>query len=164
MTNSYFSEMPEEVNQIIYKNVFKNVLNKIENYNKKSNLNHTPFLHITDIFSSNTWNYENNSDYVRKKYLDEKYNNMNKRKPTDTDWIKLMCDLERPVVWADRGWYVRKWKCCGGNWGGDGKKIQGGINWGGTYEPGVLSEYRYKMLTKNIPSNRYERMKQIQVN
>ena len=30
MTNSYFSEMPEEVNQIIYKNVFKNVLNKIE--------------------------------------------------------------------------------------------------------------------------------------
>lgn len=152
---TYFSELPEEINQAIFKNVFDNTLKDIKSFDKH-NLRHTPFLHINDIFSSNIWNWKNNSDYVRRKYLEQKYKESDKKKIKENDLLKLLCDLERPVVWADKGWFVRKWKCSG-NWDGEGYKIKGGINWGRTsiYEPGKLSEYRYKMLTKDIPVNRY---------
>lgn len=76
-------------------------------------------------------------DPVRSKYLNDKYRSITKNgkgRIRELDLWKLLCDLERPVIWHTTilgwdEWFVRRFEVHDG----------GGIQWHSIYEPSKLS-------------------------
>lgn len=141
-TPNNLNQLPEEILSMIYKNVYSSCLSEIKDYDKTKKLKSINCFNGRnyDIYNqSAVWSAytdKSNSDYLRKQYINNLWDNYkNKRNHKEGDWIKLLHDLERPVIWEARNWYIRKWISTGGG------VTRSGINWSGNsvYEPGKLS-------------------------
>ena len=149
--NNMLNELPDEVFELIYKNVYNNTLNELkEKVNDKMGLKYYEYLKKPkdEIIPSCDLFYakyrEENSDDIRNRYLKNTYENIEKKgkgRRTQLDYWKLICDLERPTVWPN-SWNVRKYLSSGQF----GKSS--GINWGSTYEPAKTTDAGWKRLVK----------------
>lgn len=108
-----------------------------------------------------------NSDYVRARYLADKWNRDIKPKRgyktlQVRDWFKLLIDLERPVVWtsAIHGWRVysvRQWQAVS-----NGVK-RGGLYWNSTYEKPMLTYAGWSRLSHSLSMDKSDaRMPRVQ--
>lgn len=90
------------------------------------------------------------SDPIRCKYMNDTYRSISKTgkgRLRELDWWKLICDLERPIVWHTcilgwNEWFVRRYQIYSKDVG------ESGIQWQSIYEPGKLTIAGWLRLTE----------------
>lgn len=91
------------------------------------------------------------SDPIRAKYLNDAFRRAakaGKGRMRELDYWKLVCDLERPIVWHScilgwNEWFVRRYQIYAKD------QQQGGITWNSIYEPGKLTLAGWNRLLSN---------------
>jgi len=120
---TYLKELPYEVYEIIYKNVFSNCLRDIKHFDNKKLIIIYPLCHhyleMRRKFPLRYWPLEpEHSDTIRRLYLNNKYEKLNKKGigiRNQLDWWKLIQDLERETT-RRKVWKIRCMNSIGIKW------------------------------------------------
>jgi hypothetical protein len=129
--NNYLATLPTELAKLVWSYAKAEVVVALPMLVERKDRIHNVPTHYRNL----------GSDPVRCKYLNDAYRRAcktGKGRMRELDYWKLVCDLERPIVWHTcilgwNEWFVRRYQLYSKDVG------QGGINWNSIYEPGKLT-------------------------
>ena len=137
---NFLSQLPDEIYRKIYTYVKAECVHEIPIKVKKTTTMQNKPLYYRNL----------GSDPIRCKYLNDAYRKADKTgrgRIRELDYWKLMCDLERPIVWHTcilgwQEWFVRRYQIYAKDVG------PGGVTWHSIYEPGKLTLAGWHRLTR----------------